>query len=106
MQIFGTAQDQQTDIAAIVGLVAALQHAQQNELVDAFMALFRNSDPVWTTAHGRCLSGWEEIEAFTHEVLPGAMKKSTATYEVVRILFVRPDVARRPAHLRRGKGRR
>jgi uncharacterized protein (TIGR02246 family) len=93
MQIFGIAQDQQTDVAAIVELVAALQHAQQNELPDAFMALFRTPHPVWTTAHGRCLSGWDEINTFTHDALPGAMKKSTAIYEVVRILFVRPDVA-------------
>jgi uncharacterized protein (TIGR02246 family) len=93
IQVFGTSDAQQADVEAIVRLVADVEHAQQNELPEAFMKLFRTQDPVWTTAHGMRLSGWSEINAFTHKVLPGAMKHSTATYEVVRILFVRPDVA-------------
>jgi uncharacterized protein (TIGR02246 family) len=93
IQVFGSTDAQQADVEAIVQLVANQQDAQQNELPDAFMRLFRTADPVWTTAHGKRLSGWDEINEFTQKVLPGAMKESTATYEVVRILFVRPDVA-------------
>lgn len=93
IEVFGAADGQQADVEAIVRFVAGVQYAQQNELVDAFMSNFRKQHPVWTTAHGKRLSGWDEIDAFTRQVLPGAMKQSTATYEVVRILFVRPDVA-------------
>lgn len=100
IEIFGASADQQADVDAIVALVAAAEHAQQNELPDAFMELFRKQDPVWTTAHGMRLSGWETISAFTHKVLPGAMKDSTASYEVVRILFIRPDVAAVNVHQR------
>ncbi|MBN6055570.1 SgcJ/EcaC family oxidoreductase [Nonomuraea sp. RK-328] len=92
IQVFGAPADQD-DVQAIVRLVAEVQHAQQNELPEAFMSAFRTEDPVWTTAHGKRLSGWDEINAFTHKVLPGAMKDSTAVYEVERILFIRPDVA-------------
>ncbi|PKV83270.1 SgcJ/EcaC family oxidoreductase [Streptomyces sp. TLI_146] len=93
IEVFGAADGQQADVEAIVRFVAGVQYAQQNELVDAFMSNFRKQHPVWTTAHGKRLSGWDEIDGFTRQVLPGAMKESTATYEVVRILFVRPDVA-------------
>jgi uncharacterized protein (TIGR02246 family) len=48
---------------------------------------------VWVTAHGRRLTGRDEIHAFTRRVLPGAMKDSTARYEVVNVSFIRPDVA-------------
>lgn len=81
-----------TETEAIRQVVAALEHAQQNELPDAFVNLFRE-DAIWTTAHGRRLFGRDEIAAFTHRVLPGAMRESTATYEVEHVLFVRPDVA-------------
>lgn len=49
-------------------------------------------DAVWVTAHGRRLTGREEIRSFTEEVLPGAMAESTATYRVEHVTFVRPDV--------------
>jgi uncharacterized protein (TIGR02246 family) len=80
------------EIEAIKQVVATLEHSQQNELPDEFVGLFRH-DAIWTTAHGRRLVGRDEIAAFTHRVLPGAMKESTATYEVAHVLFVRPDVA-------------
>jgi uncharacterized protein (TIGR02246 family) len=82
----------QAEVAAIEQVVATLEHAQRNELPDEFVGLFR-SDAIWTTGHGRRLTGRDEISAFTHRVLPGAMKDSTATYEVVHVLFIRPDVA-------------
>lgn len=81
-----------TDIAEIEKLVATVQHAQQNELPEEFIGLFRE-DAIWTTAHGKRLTGRDEIAAFTRQVLPGAMKDGTATYEVAHVVFIRPDVA-------------
>ena len=80
------------EIEAIERVVATLEHAQQNELPDEFVGLFR-PDAIWTTGGGRRLFGREEISAFTHRVLPGAMRDSTATYRIEHVLFVRPDVA-------------
>jgi uncharacterized protein (TIGR02246 family) len=82
----------QVDIDAIHQVVATLEHAQQNELVDEFVGLFR-TDAIWTTGGGKRLTGRDEIATFTRQVLPGAMKDSTATYAVVHVLFIRPDVA-------------
>jgi uncharacterized protein (TIGR02246 family) len=81
-----------TEIAAIHDVVATLQHAQQNELPEEFIGLFRE-DAIWTTAHGRRLDGRAAIAEFTRRVLPGAMAESTAAYDVVQVLFIRPDVA-------------
>ncbi|MFE7560953.1 SgcJ/EcaC family oxidoreductase [Kitasatospora sp. NPDC057500] len=82
------------EIAAIEQVVATVQHAQVNELPEEFIGLFR-SDAIWTTGHGVLLRGREEIADFTRKVLPGAFagSGSTATYEVVHVLFIRPDVA-------------
>jgi uncharacterized protein (TIGR02246 family) len=80
------------EIEAITRVVHILEHAQQNELPDEFVGLFRQ-DAIWTTGGGKRLIGRDEISVFTHQVLPGAMKDSTATYEVAHVLFVRPDVA-------------
>lgn len=85
-------QTSEAELAAIEQVVATLEHAQQHELPDEFVGLFR-PDAIWTTGGGRLLVGREEISAFTHQVLPGAMKESTATYQVVHVLFLRPDVA-------------
>ncbi|MEO3891709.1 SgcJ/EcaC family oxidoreductase [Nonomuraea sp. B5E05] len=93
IEVFGDADDPQGDVAAIVALVAAVQEAQQNERVEDFLSLFSKEDPVWTTGHGKRLSGWDTIHDFTARVLPGATKRGTATYTPVRILFIRPDVA-------------
>lgn len=91
IEVFGPGT--QEDVDAIVALVAEVQRAQQNELPTDFMNLFRRHDPVWTTGHGVRLAGWDTISEFTHKVLPGATVHGTATYEVVRILFIRPDIA-------------
>ncbi|MGG8407222.1 SgcJ/EcaC family oxidoreductase [Streptomyces sp. 12297] len=93
--MFGAPDGPETDaeVAAIRRLVAEVEHAQQNELVDRFLTLFRREDPVWTTGHGKRLSGFEEIASFTGKVLPGATAESTAVYDVERVLFLRPDVA-------------
>jgi len=81
----------QDDIDAVCAVVAALQHAQQNELVDAFADLFL-PNAVWTTAHGLRLEGADAIRAFTSKVLPGAMKHGMATYTPERLFFITPDV--------------
>ncbi|MFJ2651248.1 SgcJ/EcaC family oxidoreductase [Streptomyces sp. NPDC087420] len=82
---------------AVRQVIATLEHSQLNELAEEFIGLFR-ADAIWTTGHGRRLTGREEIAAFTRQVLPGAMKDSTATYEVVQVLFIRPDVAAVKVH--------
>ncbi|MBB4744245.1 uncharacterized protein (TIGR02246 family) [Actinoplanes octamycinicus] len=81
-----------TEIADIEQVVAKVAHAQRHELVDEFVALFRE-DAVWTTGAGKLLIGRDEIAAFTREVLTGAMKGLIPSYEVVHVLFIRPDVA-------------
>ena len=80
------------EIEAIKQVVGVLEHAQQNELPGEFVGLFRQ-DAIWTTGGGKRLIGRDEISAFTHQVLPGAMQDSMATYEVEHVLFIRPDVA-------------
>ncbi|GLW08192.1 hypothetical protein Misp01_33220 [Microtetraspora sp. NBRC 13810] len=84
--------DQRVDIQAIEQVVAVVEHTQNNELPDEFVGLFRH-DAIWTTGGGRRLIGRDEISAFTHQVLPGGMQGLTARYEVVHVLFIRPDVA-------------
>ena len=81
-----------TDTEMITDVVATLEHSQQHELPDEFVSLFRE-DAIWTTGGGKLLIGRDEISDFTHQVLPGAMTDMTATYEVVHVLFIRPDVA-------------
>ena len=85
-------QRRQAEVGAIEQVIGVLEHAQQNELPDEFVGLFRH-DAIWTTGHGMRLTGRDKISAFTHKVLPGAMKDSMATYEVVHVLFIRSDVA-------------
>ncbi|MDX2776044.1 SgcJ/EcaC family oxidoreductase [Streptomyces caniscabiei] len=79
------------DIESVCAVVAALEHAQQNELVDAFADLFL-PNAVWTTAHGLRLEGADAIREFTAKVLPGAMKHGKATYTPERLFFITPDV--------------
>ena len=81
-----------TDLEAIRAVVGKVQDAQQRESVEEFVALFRH-DAIWTTGHGRRLTGRDEIGAFTRKVLPGAMRGTTVTYELLDVLFIRPDVA-------------
>ncbi len=90
-----TAHDEQVraaDLKAIEQVIAAIEHAQVNELPEDFLALFR-SDAIWTTAHGKLLTGIDEIAEFTRRTLPGAMKDGSVRYELVDVLFIRPDVA-------------
>ncbi|QDY76811.1 SgcJ/EcaC family oxidoreductase [Streptomyces qinzhouensis] len=83
----------QDDVDAIVAFVARVEHSQRNALPDVFMSGFRQ-DAFWTTAHGKRLTGAEEIGAFTHRVLPATVDDPvTASYRVEHILFIRPDIA-------------
>ncbi|GAB2916135.1 SgcJ/EcaC family oxidoreductase [Streptomyces mayteni] len=82
----------EAELAAIRQLVAAVEHAQNNERPDDFLRLFR-ADAIWTTGGGKRLFGLDEISAFTHQVLPGAMRDTTVTFELEHVLFIRPDVA-------------
>jgi uncharacterized protein (TIGR02246 family) len=84
--------DIESEIAAITQVVATVEHAQRNELVEEFVSLFRE-DAIWTTGAGKLLIGRDAIAAFTRQVLPGAMKGLVPSYEVVHVLFIRPDVA-------------
>ena len=81
-----------SDLNEIRAVVARIEHAQHNELVDEFVSLFR-ADAIWTTAHGKRLYGRDTIAEFTSRVLPGATAEEMATYEVDRVVFLRPDVA-------------
>lgn len=85
-------QTRETETEAIKQVVATVQHAQRHELVDEFVGLFR-ADAIWTTGHGKRLTGRAEIAEFTGKVLPGAMTDLVPSYEVVHVQFIRPDVA-------------
>jgi uncharacterized protein (TIGR02246 family) len=85
-------QSREAEIEAIKQVVATVQHATQNELVEEFLGLFR-ADAIWTTGGGQRLFGHDEIAAFTRQVLPGGMKGLTITMEVTHVLFIRADVA-------------
>jgi uncharacterized protein (TIGR02246 family) len=85
-------QSREAEIEAIKQVVATVQHATQNELVEEFLGLFR-ADAIWTTGGGQRLFGRDEIAAFTRQVLPGGMKGLTITMEVTHVLFIRADVA-------------
>lgn len=71
--------------------VANVQRVQQNELAEEFIDLFRE-DAIWTTAHGKRLTGKDAIAEFTRRVLPGATKEGSATYELLDVVHIRPDV--------------
>jgi uncharacterized protein (TIGR02246 family) len=94
------------DIDAIEQVVATVERSQQNKDPDEFLALF-HPDAVWTTAHGKVLIGLEAISEFTRKVLPAADWDGKVSYEVVHVLFIRPDVAAvkvRQRHLPPGDG--
>ncbi|MGW5847466.1 SgcJ/EcaC family oxidoreductase [Streptomyces sp. NPDC055254] len=80
------------DIEAISRLVATVEHSQRNKDPEEFLGLF-HPDAVWTTAHGKVLIGLDAISEFTRKVLPAASWDGKVTYEVVHVLFIRPDVA-------------
>ncbi|GAB3703305.1 SgcJ/EcaC family oxidoreductase [Nocardiopsis oceani] len=80
------------DIDAIKQVVATIEHAQNNELTEEFLSLFR-ADAIWTTGAGKRLFGLDEISAFTRKVLPGGMAGASVTFELEHVLFLRPDVA-------------
>ncbi|MFG2991834.1 SgcJ/EcaC family oxidoreductase [Streptomyces sp. NPDC048257] len=80
------------DVEAISRLVATVEHSQQNKDPEEFLGLF-HPHAIWTTAHGKVLIGLDAISEFTRKVLPAASWDGEVTYEVVHVLFIRPDVA-------------
>lgn len=84
--------DFESEIPAITQVVATVEHAQRDERVEEFVSLFRE-DAIWTTGAGKLLIGRDTIADFTRQVLPGAMKNLIPSYEVMHVLFIRPDVA-------------
>ncbi|KYK12969.1 MULTISPECIES: SgcJ/EcaC family oxidoreductase [Streptomyces] len=90
MNTDSTAHD--ADIEAVKQVVAIVEHSQQHKDPDEFLALF-HPDAVWTTAHGKVLIGLEAISEFTRKVLPAASWDGKVSYEVIHVLFIRPDVA-------------
>lgn len=86
------AQTREAQIEAIEQVIATVEHAQNNELPDEFLSLFR-TDAIWTTGGGKRLFGLDAISTFTRQVLPGGMRGLTLTFELEHVLFIRPDVA-------------
>ncbi|KAF0845804.1 SgcJ/EcaC family oxidoreductase [Nocardia caishijiensis] len=84
--------DLDSELATIRAVVEAIAHAQDNELIDEFVSVFRD-DAIWTTGHGKRLFGRAAIAEFTAQVLPGATTHGKATYDIEHVLFLRPDVA-------------
>ncbi|WP_238161262.1 SgcJ/EcaC family oxidoreductase [Kribbella antibiotica] len=82
----------ETEIEAIMQVIDTVEHAQNNELPEEFLNLFR-SDAIWTTGGGKRLYGRDAISDFTRQVLPGAMKDTTVRFELEHLMFIRPDVA-------------
>ena len=87
-----TPVDLEAELAAVTAVVESIAHAQANELIDEFTAVFR-ADAIWTTGHGKRLYGRPAIAEFTAQVLPGTTTHGKATYEIEHVLFLRPDVA-------------
>ncbi|MFI8934001.1 SgcJ/EcaC family oxidoreductase [Streptomyces sp. NPDC053474] len=91
-QVTGVAVSAQ-DVAAIVTLVAEVEHAQQNALPDAYLELFRH-DALWSAPYSSPLTGLDEIAAFARRMLPGtAGQPLTWAYEVESVQFIRSDIA-------------
>ncbi|SEE86926.1 SgcJ/EcaC family oxidoreductase [Jiangella alba] len=82
----------EAELDAIRRVIDVVEHAQNNELPDEFLALFRD-DAIWTTGGGKRLYGLDEIAAFTRQVLPGGMTDMSVRFELEHVLFIRPDVA-------------
>ncbi|GAB3769019.1 SgcJ/EcaC family oxidoreductase [Microlunatus parietis] len=79
------------DLAAIKDVIATVEHAQNNELPEPFLALFR-PDAIWTTGGGRRLFGLDAIAEFTRKVLPGGMRGMSQSFELEHVLYLPPDV--------------
>ncbi|WP_069166250.1 SgcJ/EcaC family oxidoreductase [Nocardia altamirensis] len=85
-------QTRAADLAAFQQIIDTVEHAQNNELIDEFLALFR-ADAIWTTGGGKRLFGRDAIAEFTRQVLPGGMQGLSVTFELEYVLYLRPDVA-------------
>lgn len=84
--------DQQNDLALIAQVVAAVEKTQRDRDPKGFMHLLAR-DAVWVTALGKRLTGWDEINAFTHKVLTPALGEHYASYEIAHVSFLTDLVA-------------
>lgn len=84
--------DQQNDLALIAQVVAAVEKTQRDRDPEGFMHLLTR-DAVWVTALGKRLTGWDEINAFTHKVLTPALGEHYASYEIAHVTFLTDMVA-------------
>lgn len=84
--------DIQLEEERIRHVVAMVEQTQRDRDPAGFMRLLC-PDTTWVTALGRTLSGWEEINAFTHRVLTPSIGDKYAAYEVVGVKFLSATVA-------------
>jgi uncharacterized protein (TIGR02246 family) len=80
------------DVEAVKQVVATVEHSQEHKDPDEFLGLF-HPDAIWTTAHGKVLIGLPAISEFTRRVLPAVELDGRVSYELIHVLFIRPDVA-------------
>ncbi|GAB3024385.1 SgcJ/EcaC family oxidoreductase [Bowmanella dokdonensis] len=87
-----TGSHRKRDIAMIEQTVARLDKAQRDRDPDGFMALL-TPQAVWVTALGKRMTGWDEINRFTQQVLTPALGDEYASYTVEHISFLGDQVA-------------
>lgn len=81
----------EADIEAIKQVIADFQYAHAHQLVDEYMSLFKK-DAIATMAGGKVLLGHDQL--IDHVRTAYARKsEGVSTYELVHVLFIRPDVA-------------
>lgn len=79
------------DVARVHEVVAQVEKTQRNRDPGGFMRLLA-SEAVWVTALGKRLTGWDEINAFTHKMLTPALGEHYAAYEIAHITFLSETV--------------
>lgn len=84
--------DQQKDLALIAQVVAAVEKTQRDRDPEGFMRLL-SRNAIWVTALGKRLTGWDEINLFTHKVLTPALGERYASYEIAHVTFLTDMVA-------------
>ncbi|GAA4526311.1 SgcJ/EcaC family oxidoreductase [Amycolatopsis samaneae] len=84
-------QSHETDIEEIRQVIAEFQHAYEHHLVDEYMSLFKQ-DAIATMAGGKVLIGQDELAEHVRTAF-ARKAEGASTYELVHVLFIRPDVA-------------
>ncbi len=91
-RVSGARENRKQDIALIKQTVARLDKAQRDRNPDGFMALLTRQ-AVWVTALGKRMTGWDEINSFTRQVLTQSLGDDYASYTVEHISFLGSEVA-------------